>query len=212
MLTNVVNRKMALAVLIVLSGLLVILYSNPEVSGFFGALNEELGNILPIERAVERNVSFHLESDKYNDMELSLKNVSVTITAEEISASLLGSKITAKDSFRLAGFTGKGEIKNNTVYLNGKAKEVSFAGAVIADASLEARSAFILLELDGLSMSRLKLFSINGRLKARNLDITLSLEDVDIRYPRGKFIFNGGLKIDGAANRISTSSKLLLES
>src|SRR3990167_1499448 len=79
---HVVNRKMIIAVLATLIALLAILYNNPEVSGFFASLNEELGNVLPIERMIARNVSFYLESDKYSDMEFSVKEAGITIAAD----------------------------------------------------------------------------------------------------------------------------------
>jgi hypothetical protein len=204
------NKKMILSVLIVFLILLGILYTNPEVSGFFSSLT---GIAPPVEINAVRNVPFVLEADKHNDIQFSLRDSDISIENFLIRVKIPGGDISARNFFDAKNFTGNGFVKGNTVYLKGTVNSISFSDATVsAKTELEINSTFNLLEIKELSLNIISLKSVSGRLQSRNTEVTLDSDDITITSPKGKFTFGNGLKIEGNANKISTSTKIVLES
>jgi hypothetical protein len=209
---NMLNKKMILAVLIVFAVLLSVLYTNPEVSAFFSSIGSRLTG-QPIEVNLVRNVQFTLESDKYNEMDITLKNADIKITSSLVNARLSSGDVTARGSFDVSDFTGIGTIIGKKLYLKGTGENITFSSATLnIKTDVDLNTTFTSVEISDMSVNSLSLKKINGFLTSKNIDVTLSDEDVNMLAIKGKFVFDNGLTIEGSANKISTSSKLLLES
>jgi hypothetical protein len=201
---------MILSVIIVFVILLGVLYTNPEVSAFFSSIGSRLTG-QPIEANVERDVPFYLDVDRYNGMDITLKNAYIRINAGIINAKLSSGDVTAKESFDISGFTGIGTIKEGSIYLKGSGENITFPSATLRiRTDLELNADFSSLEISEMSVNSLSLKRVSGRLQSRNVEATLSSEDVDILAPKGKFIFGDSFVVEGNANKISTSSKIIL--
>lgn len=206
--------KIIVTIIITLIIVLGFLALNPTVAGFFENIFDRFSGIAVFEfDTTQRNVLFSLDVNKFDNITVKTRRlINITTAPDNLSILLKDGSIVPDKTFIVYGFRGHLSIKGNEINLDGKYdkfeyldKSTSFDGG-----DIKAEGTYINLTIKDFALNELKLNNVTGKIVANEVKTIFSEVDIDIKSPLGKFVFNGGLKIDGSASKISIPNRNLV--
>ncbi len=196
--------KLIITIFIVFAILLFVLGSDSSVSRFFGNIFSKIGVETGKEDKTVRNVSFSLSARSYGKISFSGGDINFIISPENFSATIESATAETKSLVEITGFKGSGSIDGNALSIEGSLSRINLSDTSInyAKGSVKASAAFDSFVAENLALDEITLS--NGTLTIGGNEVKFS--DIVITSPKGRFVFDKGMKIEGVANKISIPS------
>src|SRR3989344_6797661 len=197
--------KMIIAAIITAGLAGTFLITNVTVGNLVGDFGGKI-DIWPKAQQEQDTMDFTLFVENYNKMSFSGDDLRVEINGVT-KGNVGGGDFDVDKIIMLSGFRGKGTI-SDVMELNGSVKKFQLSGASIkfSDKPYNSESKFSSALIDNLFFAKLQLDNVTGTLTKEGSKITFSSADVTLENVRGKFSFDGGLKIEGLVKSITIPS------
>lgn len=198
-MVDFLDWKIIVTVLITLIALLVALGNHPAVKGFFAAVSERFPSLG--EESVNRNVSFTVTLDQRDVLALATtRKINITANASELLATAKDVNVNGTNKeLRIVGYTGFLMVNGSVFGINGSFDRFEVNDVFIVRGPVHAEGIFTELSAEDLSLREYKTNS-SGLLIVEDNEIKFN--EIRIENPLGKFVFNGGLIIEGLAKKI----------
>lgn len=195
--------KVVATVFITLAILVAILSTSPQLGTFFQSAQGKISDILSPPESIERNVSFSLKLQGYENITAAAKNVNILLNTKKFTANIKDGTLDTKGSVNILGYNGLVSVSKNDIVLDGDFKKIELENASLtfAQGPIKSSSSFENLTIDNLTLKELK--SGSGGTVVVNGAETRFSAGVQISSPNGRFSFDGGLQAAGKAARIS---------
>lgn len=197
------NMKVVATVFITLAILVAILSTSPQLGTFFQSTKDKISDFLSPTESIERNISFSLKLQGYENITAAVKNVNIFLDTKKFAAGIKDGTLDTRGSVNILGYNGLVSVSKNAIVLDGDFKKIELENASLtfAQGPIKSSSAFENLTIDNLTLKELK--SGSGGIVVVNGAETRFSKQIEISSPNGRFSFDGGLQATGKAARIS---------
>ena len=197
------NMKVVATIFITLAILVAILSASPQLGGFFQSTKDKITDFLSPQENIERNISFSLTLQGYENITATAKNVNIFLNTKKFTASIKDGTLDTKGSLNVIGYNGLLSVAKNEIALEGDFRKIELENASLtfAQGPIKSSSAFENLVIDNLTLKELK--SGAGGIVVVNGAETRFSKQIEISSPNGRFSFDSGLQAIGKAAKIS---------
>jgi hypothetical protein len=197
------NWKLIATVIILLGIIAVALSMSPAVSDFFDKVFDRLSGFVPAKEP-ERNVSFILTADEYNDLKFTNQNINIILNSDNFSAELSTGNITANKNISIIGTRISGYVSGKNIFFEGDFSRIETEGTLISfnTGSIKSNSTFNTLMIDNLKLDKFDMAMASGTIMFDNVMTTIGYKNISIESPLASFMFNSSLHVEGIASKI----------
>lgn len=197
------NMKVAATIFITLAILVAILSMSPQLGGFFQSTKDKITDFLSPQENIERNISFSLTLQGYENITATAKNVNIFLNTKKFTASIKDGTLDTKGSLNVIGYNGLLSVAKNEIALDGDFRKIELENASLtfSQGPIKSSSGFEEFTADNLTLKELK-FSGGGIVVVNGAETRFS-GGIEISAPNGRFSFGDGLQVTGSAARIS---------